>query len=1703
MSVRFVEIPVKNIPKHLDPKSLIFSVFTVDDIRKLSVVQVCTPLSFNVLGHPLKGGLYDPALGPLDAQSDPCGTCGENVYHCTGHFGHIELPVPVVNPLFHKTLCTLIKLSCMKCFTLQIPDHIKLLLSAKLRMLHEGFYSDLETLDHEVNSILSQNQNLNEAEVEYIREIIENHIETLRRTKSEVGEKKIMSSLAQSTKNINIQWHIYVENVLKQCSAGKFCINCHNTILKVTVLKNKIMISKVLVSNNLSAAAKTETVLLMPDQSREYMRSLWKHDKEILKVIIPCLSSLDLQFPTDVFFFDVVPVLPPIVRPTNVLNGQIIEHPQSQIYKAIIQDCFIIRTIIQAIKDGDTSQLSEESIQVYQQIRGTNSLEKLHLAWQALQANADHLMDREMSKTSESANCQGLKQIIEKKEGIIRMHMMGKRVNYAARSVITPDPNLNIDEIGIPEAFALKLTYPVAVTPWNVTELRQMIINGPDKHPGAVMIEGDDGRIRRIDPTDVVNREAIAKRLLTTGKDNSFHAVKIVHRHLQNGDILLLNRQPTLHKPSIMAHKARILKGEKTLRLHYSNCKAYNADFDGDEMNAHFPQNELARSEGYNIANVSNQYLVPKDGTPLGGLIQDHMISGVKLTCRGRFFSKADYMQLVYSGLNDHFGDIILLPPTIIKPIQLWSGKQVISTVIINTTPKNRARINLTAGAKISDKNWVTQKPRRWKCGEEFTDPKTMSEAEVIIRHGELLCGVLDKTHYGATSYGLIHCVFELYGGACSTKMLSSFGKLFQAFLQRSGFTLGIEDILIVEKNDAKRDEIIQNCRKIGDDVQKSAVELPEDTPREVVLRKMEEETWKNKKFRALIDRKYKNALDPFTNDINKTCLPAGLLKKFPKNNLQLMVQSGAKGSTVNTMQISCLLGQIELEGKRPPLMISGRSLPSFPPYDSSPRAGGFIDGRFMTGIQPQEFFFHCMAGREGLIDTAVKTSRSGYLQRCLIKHLEGLTINYDLTVRDSDGSLIQVYYGEDGLDIPKSRFLKKEQMDFLVENKNAIIDKTLLDRLKSDDEKSRKEILKNVKALKKFKETYGNLFPKTRTSPFAKFSQDNFNNNSNKSKIIDPNSGRSKAVLSLMRKWIRADKETKATYKSGIIRFPDPIIAKHRLDLEFGVLTEKLEDLVDEYMIKRDGCVTTKIKIKELRDLMSLKVMKTLCPPGEPVGLLAAQSIGEPSTQMTLNTFHFAGRGEMNVTLGIPRLREILMMASKNIKTPSMEIPFKKTLPNLPKQANKLKLKLTRCVLSDVLQSITINRKLEKMPHRQLEYTLLINFLPHKYYKHEFCVTSKQVIEKTELLFFKEVFKEIKKVAKLSGTSLYVEEERKVNDKLENSMLDAGGNDFDFNEFKNNKVKADIGEMHESSDEEEIAEDADATAARSVSRHQENQEYDDPEEEEAPEEPSNDIDETEISLKIENDLSDDEVISKLTVAAKMAAEQRKNDVTNMYTYGIDYDFDAERFRWCKFTFWLPLKMIKIDLPTILRTAASKVVLWETPAIRRAFTFQNSDGDTVLKTDGLNIVEMFKYNEILDLTKLYSNDIYGISQTYGIEAANRVIVKEVKDVFKMYGITVDSRHLSLVADYMTFDGTFQPLSRKGMEDSASPLQQMSFESSLTFLKSATLQGKRDDLLSPSSRLMLGQPCRTGTGFFGVYFKPQLSMFNSNSSSLKV
>ncbi|CAF4206459.1 unnamed protein product, partial [Rotaria sordida] len=473
--------------------------------------------------------------------------------------------------------------------------------------------------------------------------------------------------------------------------------------------------------------------------------------------------------------------------------------------------------------------------------------------------------------------------------------MMGKRVNYAGRSVISPDPFIAIYEVGIPEIFAKKLAYPELVTPHNAHELRQLILNGPDVHPGANFVELEDGTIRRLLPNNLSQRTAVAKLLLTREKQHgntTLMSTKKVYRHLRNGDYVLVNRQPTLHRPSIQAHMARVLPGEKTLRLHYAQCKSYNADFDGDEMNIHLPQNELTRAEAAELMITYQHFLVSKDGTPLTGLIQDHVVAGTALTMRDRFFEKSDYQQLVYNAIGSHSRrKICLLPPCIWKPKQLWTGKQIISTVLLYIQPADEASLNLDSKSKLSMKSWPS-KPNA-------TNIDLMADTDVIIRHGHLLSGLIDKAHCGATLASVVHCYYELYGKRCAADLITAFSKLFTLFLQYyRGFTLGIEDVLLLSPGVSHRRRLINECRtQAGQKALQKTFSLSENSNEEILIDEFAK-AFCSKTFDERISKEmdinYKTSIDEYQNQIIKQCM-SHLFKQFPDNNLQFLIQSGAK----------------------------------------------------------------------------------------------------------------------------------------------------------------------------------------------------------------------------------------------------------------------------------------------------------------------------------------------------------------------------------------------------------------------------------------------------------------------------------------------------------------------------------------------------------------------------------------------------------------------------------------------------------------------------------------------------------------------------------------------------------------------------------------------------------------------------------------
>ena len=472
-----------------------------------------------------------------------------------------------------------------------------------------------------------------------------------------------------------------------------------------------------------------------------------------------------------------------------------------------------------------------------------------------------------------------------------------------------------------------------------------------------------------------------------------------------------------------------------------------------------------------------------------------------------------------------------------------------------NIKPSEAEGLNLNAKAKVPGALW----------GEGS------GEGKVIFMDGELLCGILDKSAFGASEYGLVHSVYEVYGAKIAGKLLGILSRLFTKFLQHRAFTCRMDDLALTSEGNARRRELLIRAAGFGTE---AAVEnFPslagvKEKKQGHALKPLLEEVLRDDSKMAGLDMTVKKKMAGLTKSIADAVMPHGLLRQFPHNNMQAMTQSGAKGSAVNAQQISCALGQQELEGRRVPVMVSGKTLPSFKPFETKAIAGGYVASRFLTGVKPQEFFFHCMAGREGLIDTAIKTSRSGYLQRCLIKHLEGINVHYDHTVRGSDSSVFQFHYGGDSLDVTKQKHLT--EFEFMLQNQISFV------------------------ARYKPRNAIG---------------------------LVDD-----QEALKYTRKVIKRSAERGGTSRRSKRDALDPTLTKYSPSSYLGATSEKFAEMVNEYikanphgLLKQKGEEATLPKVKrkakhglmkrtQFQALMNVKYMKSLIEPGEAVGLLASQ---------------------------------------------------------------------------------------------------------------------------------------------------------------------------------------------------------------------------------------------------------------------------------------------------------------------------------------------------------------------------------------------------------------------------------------------------------------------------------------------------------------
>ncbi|MBS3113159.1 DNA-directed RNA polymerase subunit A' [Candidatus Woesearchaeota archaeon] len=539
---------------------------------------------------------------------------------------------------------------------------------------------------------------------------------------------------------------------------------------------------------------------------------------------------------------------------------------------------------------------------------------------------------------------------VKSKEGRIRHNLAGKRTNFSARSVISPDPMLKLDEVGIPKEIAMKITVPERVTDWNKEYLKTFVERGPKVYPGANYLVRPDGKKKRITEE---TKQALLEEL-----ENGYQ----VERHILDGDIALFNRQPSLHRMSVMAHKTRILPNQ-TFRINPAVCAPYGADFDGDEMNLHVPQTEEARAEAEILMLVQTQLISPRHGLSIVKCIQD-AVSGNYLITRSETIPFNKAIDLLYiTGIND-----------------------------FSKLPKKKT----VTGAELAS----VLLPDDFN----FTF-KTKEGTDLIIKKGAIEKGFLDANSIGGDGAGMmLRELHKRYGQEVTVDILGKLLKLGIFAQKQIGITTGISDVDLPK-------EAIQ---KIKNYISKGYEEAGEKID---AYKKGELHAYPGRTIQETVELQILETLNVARNEAGK------VVENYAnqKTGIGIMANSGARGKAIHLAQMAACVGQQAIRGKRIMTGYSERTLPLFKKGDLNPDAHGFIKHGFNEGASPAEFFFIAMAGREGLMDTALRTPKSGYLYRRLSNALQDLKVEYDNTVRDSSGKIVQFEYGEDGIDVSKS----------------------------------------------------------------------------------------------------------------------------------------------------------------------------------------------------------------------------------------------------------------------------------------------------------------------------------------------------------------------------------------------------------------------------------------------------------------------------------------------------------------------------------------------------------------------------------------------------------------------------------------------------------------------------------------------------------
>lgn len=858
--------------------SIKFSCISPEEYRKMSATKVITADTYDDEGYPIDMGLMDPRMGVIEPGLR-CKTCGNKVDECPGHFGHIDLALPVIHVGFIKEIKMLLESTCRSCARLMLtPEQI---VEAKTDM------NRMEELGGDVIDVKG-----------------------------------------------------YAKQTAKGASAKGLCPHCSEEQIKIKLDKPTTFRE---VDDNHK---------LTPKEVRERLEKITDEDLVILG-FDPASCRPEWMVLT------ALSVPPVTVRPSITLDSG--DRSEDDLTHKLV-DILRINQRLRENRDSGAPQLIVEDL------------------WELLQYHITTYFDNQTSGIPPARHRSGrplktLSQRLKGKEGRFRSNLSGKRVNFSARTVISPDPMLSINDVGIPVFAARELTVPVHVNEGNLEVLKEIVARGTSPaddedgyRAGANYVIRSDGR--RIRVTDR-NAEDVAEGL---------EVDYTVERQMLPGDVVLFNRQPSLHRMSMMAHRVRIMGG-RTFRFNLCVCPPYNADFDGDEMNLHVLQSEEARAEARILMQVQENILSPRYGGPIIGAIHDHITGAFYLTHNSPKFRKAQAANIM-----SKLPDIDMPKPMFDEDGEpYWTGKQLFSSV-------------LPEGFRTTYKANICQNCK--PCKKEECE----YDAYVKIRDSQLLYGTIDVRGIGNSKGKVVDRIARDYGSDEAAKFINNVTRLALGALMNHGFSTGIGDEDIPEEAKLQIDSYTQECI---DEVSQLVASYREGTLEQTPGRSL----------RETLEVKVMGKLGEARDEAGKI---AG--KHLGMDNpAVIMARAGARGSMLNLSQMAGCVGQQSVRGERLTRGYWNRTLSHFKKGDMGAYARGFCSNSYKSGLNPTEFFFHSMGGREGLVDTAVRTSRSGYMQRRLVSALEDLKLTSDGTVRNTVGTVVQFKYGEDGVDPARS----------------------------------------------------------------------------------------------------------------------------------------------------------------------------------------------------------------------------------------------------------------------------------------------------------------------------------------------------------------------------------------------------------------------------------------------------------------------------------------------------------------------------------------------------------------------------------------------------------------------------------------------------------------------------------------------------------